>query len=107
MMDRDDRRVIVFRSRLRPDISARYEQHGAEVYARAEKMPGLLSAKDFVAEDGERLALVEWRSPGELLAWRNEPFHADAQAKGRETYYSEYSIDVCAPVRGSRFDGTS
>jgi heme-degrading monooxygenase HmoA/ketosteroid isomerase-like protein len=107
MMDRDDRRVIVFRSRLRPDISDRYDQHAGEVYAIAEKMPGLLSAKDFVADDGERLALIEWRSPSELLAWRNEPFHAAAQAKGRETYYSEYSIDICTPVRGSRFDGTT
>ncbi|HTL35541.1 MAG TPA: nuclear transport factor 2 family protein [Kofleriaceae bacterium] len=106
MSDRD-RRVIVFRSRLRPDISARYDEHAGEVFARAEKMPGLLSAKDFTADDGERLALIEWRSAAELFAWRNEPFHAAAQAKGRETYYSEYSIDICEPVRGARFDGTT
>jgi heme-degrading monooxygenase HmoA/ketosteroid isomerase-like protein len=106
MSDRD-RRVIVFRSRLRPDISAEYDRHANDIFALAEKMPGYASAKDFAAEDGERLALIEWASPKELVAWRNEPSHAKAQAAGRERYYSEYSIDICEPVRGSRFDGTT
>jgi heme-degrading monooxygenase HmoA/ketosteroid isomerase-like protein len=77
------------------------------VFGQAEKMPGYLTAKDFTADDGERLALIEWRSPPELFAWRNEAFHVAAQQAGRDRYYSEYSIDICAPVRGSRFDGTT
>src|ERR1041384_1295171 len=105
--DLGDRRVIVFRSRLRPGISASYDEHATRIFGQAEKMPGYLSAKDFSADDGERLALIEWRSPEELHAWRIAPDHAAAQAKGRESYYSAYSIDVCAPMRGSRFDGTT
>lgn len=68
-------------------------------------MPGFVSIKDFTAEDGERLALVEWAGARELAMWRAEPLHAEAQAKGRSTYYSEYSIEVCSPLRGSQFDG--
>lgn len=106
MSDRD-RRVIVFRSRLRPDISDAYNRHAGDIFALAETMPGYLSAKDFAADDGERLALIEWASPNDLVMWRNEPSHAAAQAMGRERYYSEYSIDICAPMRGSRFDGST
>jgi heme-degrading monooxygenase HmoA/ketosteroid isomerase-like protein len=102
-----DRRVIVFRSRLRADITGEYERHAGDIFAIAEKMPGYVSIKDFTAEDGERVAIAEWRSPEELLTWRNEPSHAAAQTAGRERYYSEYAIDICAPVRGSRFDGTT
>lgn len=70
-------------------------------------MPGFRSAKDFTADDGERLALIEFASVGELAAWRDHPEHRAAQARGREAYYSEYAIDICSVVRRSRFDGAT
>jgi hypothetical protein len=53
------RHVIVFRSRLRDKIDE-----------LAIQQPGFVDAKDFLAEDGERLALTEWASSVELDAWR-------------------------------------
>ena len=99
--------VIVFRSRLRPDIGEQYDRHADTVYAKAVEMPGFIAAKDFVADDGERLALVEWDNAADLSRWRNEPSHAAAQAAGRERYYSEYKIQICTVERHSSFDGTT
>ncbi len=102
-----DPRIIVFRSRLRPGVDAEYGSHAEQVFALAERAPGYVSAKDFTADDGERLALIEWDSPGELHAWRELPAHAAAQARGRERYYASYDLRVCSEVRSSKFDGAS
>ena len=96
--------VVVFRSRLRPDVDGtRYAQHAAAVLEAARAMPGFLELKDFVAQDGERLALVRWRSAEELAAWRDHAGHRLAQAAGRERYYSWYHLQVAPLERGSSF----
>ena len=99
--------VIVFRSRLRPDVEAEFGPHADAIYAKAVEMPGFIASKDFVADDGERLALVEWDNAADLARWRNEPSHAAAQSAGRERYYSAYQIQVCTVDRHSSFDGTT
>ena len=66
-------------------------------------MPGFVSAKTFVAEDGERVTLVEFDSPETQAAWRDHPEHRQAQAAGRDAFYSEYALQVCGVERESRF----
>jgi heme-degrading monooxygenase HmoA len=100
----NDRRVIVFRSRLRDGVATAYEQDASGIAALAVTMPGFVSAKDFVAEDGERLALIEFASGEELAAWRDHPEHRAAQQRGRERYYEQYSLQICSEIRSSRFE---
>jgi heme-degrading monooxygenase HmoA len=96
-------RVIVFRSRLNRGIEQAYEQHAGEVATLAQRMPGFVSSKDFVADDGERVSVIEFRSAAELEAWRQDPEHQRAQAAGRSRYFEQYSLQVCELVRESRF----
>lgn len=96
-------KVVVFRNRLREGVEAEYGARATQIYELALGMPGLVSSKDFVAEDGQRLTLVEFRSTEELGAWRAHPEHEAAQREGRERFYEEYSIQVCDLVRESRF----
>jgi len=97
--------VVVFRSRLRDDVDRdAYDRRVAEVMSAAEKMPGFVSIKDFAAHDGERLALVEFESEPELLAWRDHALHRMAQQEGRDRFYAEYRLQVCRPLRESRFE---
>jgi heme-degrading monooxygenase HmoA len=99
--------VIVFRSRLRPGVEAEYSRRADEIYALAEKMPGLISSRDYVAEDGERVAIVEFDTEEHLLAWRDHAEHRRAQAQGRESFYASYSIQICRVERASTFDGAT
>ena len=95
--------LTVFRSRLRPDAqeeSGRWAQRMSEL---AGQMPGYLSHKGFVAEDGERVTIVEFESEQAHQAWRVHPEHVQAQKKGRAEFYSEYRIQVCSVERESRF----
>jgi heme-degrading monooxygenase HmoA len=69
----------------------------------ARKMPGYLSHKGFVAEDGERVTLVEFESEEALRAWSVHPEHVQAKKKGRASFYSEYRVQICAVQRSSAF----
>ena len=96
--------IIVFRARLRPDADQQaMTQLGQRMYQLASSMPGYISYKDFAAGDGENVSIVEFESHETLAAWRDHPEHKAAQQHGRDEFFSEYHIQVCDPVRESRF----
>lgn len=96
--------VIVFRTRLRAGVDeAEMEQVGGRMYEIASAMPGFLSYKDYAAADGEFVSIAEFDSPEALAAWRDHPEHREIQQRGRERYFSEYRVQVCAPLREYSF----
>jgi len=96
--------LIVFRTRMAPDAPASYGARVAEIYGYAVKMPGFRSIEDFVAEDGERVALVEFDTEEQSRAWGRHAEHRKAQQEGRDFYFSAYSLQICEVVRESRFE---
>jgi heme-degrading monooxygenase HmoA len=96
--------VTVFRSRLRPDAEANgYGELAARMEARARAMAGFVDFKTFRSEDGERVSIICFDTIEHHTAWREDPEHRAAQAKGREAFYSEYFISVCEELRHRRF----
>ncbi len=95
--------VTVFRSRLRPEAQAEYAKLAPHISALAKTMPGYISHKGFVAEDGERVTIVEFADHEAQRAWSAHMEHVAAKKRGRNEFYSEYSIQVCDVVRESRF----
>ena len=96
--------LSVFRSRLRPENEAEFQELAARMMKLAESMPGFISYKLYVSSDGERCSLVEFETAEQLRAWRELPAHREAQRIGRERYYAEYSLQVFEQApRESRF----
>lgn len=95
--------VVVFRSRVRDGIQDQYGAHAAELMDIARQMPGFISAKDYIADDGEQVSIHEWASAGELAAWREHPRHRELQALGRSSYYESYTLYVAESPRMSEF----
>lgn len=95
--------VIVFRSRLREGVAPEIAKVGMRMYELASAMPGFRSYKDFVAEDGENVSIIEFESIEDVDAWRDHPEHKEAQRRGREAFFSEYLIQVCTPLRERSF----
>jgi heme-degrading monooxygenase HmoA len=95
--------VTVFRSRLVPGVDDEYGPVADRMDELAATMPGYISHKGFLAEDGERVTVVEFESEEGVRAWRMHPEHVEAQRKGRQIYYSEYRIQVCEVVREASF----
>jgi heme-degrading monooxygenase HmoA len=95
--------VTVFRSGLKPGLRDEYLTLVRRMIELASTMPGYISQKDFTAEDGERVNIVEFQHAEGLRAWRTNPEHIAAQKLARQKYYSEYHIQVCTLDRESKF----
>lgn len=95
--------VVIFRSRLRAEHAQQYEAMAARMDALAREMPGFVSIRSYVAEDGERVSIVEFANEATAKAWREHPEHREAQRLGRERFYSEYQVQVCDETRRYAF----
>jgi heme-degrading monooxygenase HmoA len=95
--------IAVFRTRVRSEPQEEYYALADEMEEIARAMPGFISMKGYVAEDGERVSIHEWESAEHLRAWRQHPEHVKAQERGRERFYEEYTLYVCDDPRESRF----
>jgi heme-degrading monooxygenase HmoA len=95
--------LVVFRSRLRPGHSDEFHALAERMPELAREMPGFVSYRSYLSEDGERASLIEFESAEHLHAWRTHPEHARAMRRGRDRFYSEYRLQVAEPLRESRF----
>src|SRR5689334_7758346 len=95
--------ITVFRSRVRPESLKEYAVLGARMEELVRKMPGYVSHKGFVAEDGEHVTIVEFESEEAQRAWSLHAEHVEAKKKGQVSFYSEYRIQVCEVRRESAF----
>ena len=91
--------MTVFRSRLREENAGAYGEEAAEMASLARTMPGLVDFKTFTADDGERVTIVTFADEASQAAWRAHADHVVAQRHGRESYYAEYSLQVCETRR--------
>jgi len=95
--------ITVFRTRLKPGLGDEYRALVRRMIELAETMPGFISHKDFTADDGERVTIVEFEHEEGMRVWRTNPEHQAAQKLARDKYYTEYHIQVCTLDRESKF----
>ena len=95
--------LTVFRSRLRDENREAYMALAPRISELARTMPGYRSQKVFVAEDGERVTIVEFEDEASQRAWSQQVDHVAAKKEGRASFYAEYSLQICEVVRESRF----
>lgn len=91
--------VTVFRSRLNPGAQEEYGPMAKRMSGLAQNIPGYISHKGFVAEDGERVTIVEFESEEALREWRIHPEHAKAKRRGIESLFSDYKFQICSVIR--------
>ncbi len=95
--------VTVFRSRLKPEAYEEYMQWATRMGELARTMPGYVSHKVFIAQDGERATIVEFDTEEHQRVWATNTEHVAAKQKGRKDFYSEYSLQICEELRSHRF----
>jgi heme-degrading monooxygenase HmoA len=91
--------VTIFCSRLNPGAQAEYGQMAKQMSELAQTMPGYIAHKGFVADDGERVTIVEFDSEESLREWRIHPEHAKAKRRGIESFFSDYKFQICSIIR--------
>ncbi len=87
--------VTVFRSRLAPGGQDEYGPMAKQMSELARNIPGYVSHKGFVAEDGERVTIVEFESEEALEAWKVHPQHRDAKRLGFTKFFSSFKYQIC------------
>lgn len=95
--------VVVFRSRIRADIETAYKDEAQAMAAAAREVPGYIAHKSFLAEDGERVTVVEYESEEALRSWARDPRHVAAKRLGRKEFYAEYKVQICSLIREGSF----
>lgn len=65
----------------------------------ARAVPGYISHKGFVADDGERVTIVEFESEEALHLWRIDAEHRVAKKRGMESFFSEFRFQICSVIR--------
>ncbi len=93
--------VTVFRSRRRPGSDEDYADLSEAMLSAARQMPGFVDFSTFVGDDGERVSLVTFATPGTHAAWRDDPRHRAAQRRGRDGLYEWYSVQVATCDRAT------
>jgi len=91
--------VTLLRSRLKPDCAAEYAPMAQEMSELAKTVPGYVAHKGFVAEDGERLTVVEFATEAALEAWRTDMRHREAKRRGYEAFYTHFRFQICQVLR--------
>ena len=99
--------VTVLRSRLKPNVEAAYGPLAAHMSELARLTPGYVSHKGFVAEDGERVTIVEFESEDALREWKLHPEHMKAKRLGFAKFYSNFRYQVCNVVHSRAWQSKS
>jgi heme-degrading monooxygenase HmoA len=99
--------VTVFRSRLNPGAQEEYGPMAKRMSELARTIPGYLSHKGFVAEDGERVTIVEFETEQGLAEWSRHSEHGQAKRMGIKSFFSEYSVQICNVNRSRAWTATT
>ncbi len=91
--------VTLFRSRLNPHVLEDYVPMAKRMSELARTIPGYISHKGFVAEDGERITIVEFETESALREWSRHAEHAEAKRRGIGSFFSTYRVQICNVIR--------
>ncbi len=92
--------ICIFRS-LRTDHSdEEYKEWSQRMDHLVRTTPGYIEHDSF-RDDASRkgVTISYFRSMPDLLAWKREPEHLEAQELGRAEFYEHYEIEVAEIVR--------
>lgn len=103
MTHSDTHVVTIFRNRLRTGAEEEYGALAPHISDLARAMDGYIDSKTFVAPDGERVTVVTFANQQTHDAWRDHPEHRDAQRRGVEEFYADYSIQVATVTYSNHF----
>ena len=69
----------------------------------AAKQPGFLGIESARGTDGFGITVSYWDSLEAIRSWKDEPSHAEIQARAKNTFYERYEVRVAVVERGYKF----
>ncbi len=93
--------AVIFTSTLKEKREG-YAQMAKEMERLARQQPGFLDFES--AKDTLGISISYWKSKEAIAAWKSNMDHQMAQRKGKETWYSWYTVRICKVERSYTFN---
>ncbi|HUZ40069.1 MAG TPA: antibiotic biosynthesis monooxygenase [Acidimicrobiales bacterium] len=92
--------VCIFRSQRTDHSDKEYEEWSERMDHLVRSAPGYIEHNSYRDEvSGNGVTISYFRSMPDLLAWKRNSEHLEAQALGRAAFYDHYEIEVAEIVR--------
>ena len=88
--------AVIFTS-VRTHVDEGYAEMADAMMALAAKQPGYLGVEH--ARDSTGITVSYWQSLEAIASWKAQADHQLAQQKGRDAWYSEYTVRICRVER--------
>ena len=92
--------AVIFTS-LRKAGDYGYGAMANEMFELAKQQPGYLGFES--ARDELGITVSYWRSPEDIINWKDNERHLFAQKTGRENWYAQYKVRICKVERDYGF----
>ncbi|MCW8845191.1 MAG: antibiotic biosynthesis monooxygenase [Gammaproteobacteria bacterium] len=94
--------AVIFTSMRRQADEQAYQETAARMLILAARQPGFLGV-DSARSDGVGITVSYWESEDAIHAWKLQVEHSEAQRRGRESWYSQYSLRIARVERAYDF----
>lgn len=96
--------VVLFGTKMRTGADLDdYGRRSKRMNQLVKQIPGFISIKGFLGDDGDEVSIARFESEEALDAWRFEPEHVETQHRAREAFYESYWVQVCTTIRDYEF----
>lgn len=95
--------AVVFTAVFSGREEAEYFEMAEAMVRLAHGMPGFLGYESAQGEGGMEITVSYWESEDAIRAWKRHGDHIIAQKRGREAFYSAYTIRVARVERAYSF----
>ena len=94
--------AVIFTSLLRNHDG--YDEMSRRMVENVSRMPGFLGFDSARGADGLGITVSYWQTLEAIRAWKEEASHRAAQARGREHWYSSYSLRISQVLEDRRYE---
>ena len=91
--------VVIFTNKHKAPDDPAYAEMGAKMEALAATMPGYLGFESARNEEGFGFAISYWETEEAIKNWKKQSDHLVAQKRGREDWYSDYTVRIARVER--------
>ena len=95
--------VVIFKSKLKKQSDKAYAYYAKNMEALVKKQKGYLGHFSYREKNGFGLTLSYWTDEQALLRWKQHKAHLEAQEKGKEQFYSAYTLEIAKITRSYSF----
>lgn len=88
------RYAVIFTSQL-ANSDAGYERLGNMILSAVQRQKGFMGADSVRDAFGRGITVSYWDCLESIKTWKRDALHQGVQERGREAWYSEYSIRIC------------